>query len=273
MSEGRSIGTGGLAIRGLSKSFATKGRTLQVLDGIDMDVHPGEFVTVIGPSGCGKSTLFNIVAGLDRPDSGEVLVDGATGDNRLGNIAYMFQKDLLFPWRTVVENTALGLEMEGQKESEARGAVMPMLERFGLGDFADVYPNQLSGGMRQRVAFARTVIQQRSVMLLDEPFGALDSFTRTEMQQWLLDVWEGDRRTILFITHDVAEAVMLSDRVYVMSPRPGRIATTLNITLPRPRDLKLEVTEAFSKLERELKKQLHGHAIGGGSGESVEEGD
>lgn len=260
MPDGRSSESGGLAIRGLNKSFPTKDGTLQVLDEVDMDVHPGEFVTVIGPSGCGKSTLFNIVAGLDEPDSGEILLGGPFGQELIGNIAYMFQKDLLFPWRTVVQNTALGLEMEGLNKNEARESVMPLLDRFGLGGFTDVYPDQLSGGMRQRAAFARTVVQDRSVMLLDEPFGALDSFTRTEMQQWLLGVWEDDRRTILFITHDVAEAVFLSDRVYVMSPRPGRIATTLEIPLPRPRSLALEVTEAFSELERELKRELHGHA-------------
>ena len=252
--------TGSLAIRGLRKSFGTKEGWLEVLDGIDMDVHPGEFVTVIGPSGCGKSTLFNIVSGLDEPDGGDIILDGRVGAERVGSIAYMFQKDLLFPWRTVVQNTALGLEMEGQTKADAREAVVPLLERFGLGGFGDVYPDQLSGGMRQRVAFARTVVQNRPLMLLDEPFGALDSFTRTEMQQWLLGVWEGDRRTIIFITHDVAEAVFLSDRVYVMSPRPGRIAATFDIPLPRPRHLEMEVTEAFSELERELKKELHGHA-------------
>ena len=260
MTGRRANESGSLAIRGLSKSYPTKEGRLDVLEGIDMDVHPGQLVTVIGPSGCGKSTLFNIVSGLDDPDSGEILLDGKAGASRVGNIAYMFQKDLLFPWRTVVQNTALGLEMEGRSKEDARSAVVPLLDRFGLGGFADVYPDQLSGGMRQRAAFARTVVQERSVMLLDEPFGALDSFTRAEMQQWLLGVWEQDRPTILFITHDVAEAVILSDRVYVMSPRPGQIATTLEIPLPRPRTLELEVTEAFSELERALKKELHGHA-------------
>ena len=246
-----------LEVRGLSKSFPTRGGTVVALAEIDMVVAPGEFVTIIGPSGCGKSTLFNIIAGLDQPDSGEIYLHGSASSRRIGEIAYMFQKDLLFPWRTVVQNTTIGLEMEGISKKDARDKVAPLLERFGLAGFADAYPSQLSGGMRQRAAFLRTMVQDRTAMLLDEPFGALDSFTRTEMQQWLLSVWEEFRTTILFITHDVAEAVFLSDRVYVMSRRPGRIATTLDIGLPRPRTLEVEVTDEFSELEHTLKRELH----------------
>ena len=246
-------------IEGVTKTFHSKPGPVVALDGVDMVVEPGEFVTLIGPSGCGKSTLFNIVAGLVGFDSGHIRLDGGPTHDRLGEIAYMFQKDLLFPWRTVMGNAVLGLEMDGLSRREARSRVGPYLDRFGLGDFADAYPDQLSGGMRQRVAFLRTMVQQRSVMLLDEPFGALDSYTRTHLQQWLMGVWEEIRTTVLFITHDVAEAVYLSDRVYVMTPRPGRIQSIFDIELTRPRERGIELTDAFLWLERTLKAELHLH--------------
>ena len=252
-------GQGGLVIEGLTKTFRPKSGAVVALDGVDMVVAPGEFVTLIGPSGCGKSTLFNIVAGLEMFDSGQIRLDGAPSHDRLGEIAYMFQKDLLFPWRTVMGNAVLGLEMDGLRRSEARSRVAPYLDRFGLADFAGAYPDQLSGGMRQRVAFLRTMVQQRSLMLLDEPFGALDSYTRTHLQQWLIGVWEEIRTTVLFITHDVAEAVYLSDRVYVMTPRPGRIQAVFDVELPRPREKGIEITDAFLRLERTLKAELHLH--------------
>lgn len=256
-------GQGGLTIEGLAKTFRPKSGPVVALDGVDMVVEPGEFVTLIGPSGCGKSTLFNIVAGLEASDSGYIRLDGGPSHDRLGEIAYMFQKDLLFPWRTVMGNAVLGLEMDGLSRREARSLVGPYLDRFGLAEFAGAYPDQLSGGMRQRVAFLRTMVQQRSVMLLDEPFGALDSYTRTSLQQWLMGVWEEIRTTVLFITHDVAEAVYLSDRVYVMTPRPGRIQAVLDIELPRPREKGIEITDGFLRLERTLKAELHLHGTGG----------
>ena len=250
-------GQGGLVIEGLTKTFRPKSGPVAALDGVNMSVRPGEFVTLIGPSGCGKSTLFNVVAGLEGYDSGQIRLDATPGGGRLGEIAYMFQKDLLFPWRTVLGNASLGLEMDGLPRKEARERVEPYLERFGLADFARAYPDQLSGGMRQRVAFLRTMVQKRSLMLLDEPFGALDSYTRTGLQQWLMGVWDEIRTTVLFITHDVAEAVYLSDRVYVMTPRPGRIQTVCDIDLERPREKGLEITDEFLHLERTLKAELH----------------
>ena len=256
-------GQGGLMIEGLTKTFRPKSGPVVALDGVEMVVGPGEFVTLIGPSGCGKSTLFNIVAGLEAHDSGRIRLDGVPSHDRLGDIAYMFQKDLLFPWRTVTGNAVLGLEMDGLSRREARERVGPYLDRFGLAEFAHAYPDQLSGGMRQRVAFLRTMVQQRSIMLLDEPFGALDSYTRTNLQQWLMGVWEEIRTTVLFITHDVAEAVYLSDRVYVMTPRPGRIQAILDIELPRPRAKGIEITDAFLRLERTLKAELHLHGTDG----------
>ena len=246
-------------INGLTKTFRPKSGPVAALDGVDMLVEPGEFVTLIGPSGCGKSTLFNIVAGLEMFDSGEIQLDATPSADGGGEIAYMFQKDLLFPWRTVMGNAILGLEMEGLPRKAARSQVEPYLDRFGLADFADAYPDQLSGGMRQRVAFLRTMVQQRSIMLLDEPFGALDSYTRAGLQQWLMGVWEEIRPTVLFVTHDVAEAVYLSDRVYVMTPRPGRIQAVYDIELPRPRQEGIEITDEFLQLERTLKAELHLH--------------
>ena len=257
MTVSQGAGQGGLTVRGLRKTFHPKSGRVVALDGVDMVVPPGNFVTLIGPSGCGKSTLFNIVAGLEMSDSGEIRLDGTASSHRLGDIAYMFQKDLLFPWRTVLRNATLGLEMDGVPLDAAKTRVEQYLERFGLAGFGDAYPSQLSGGMRQRVAFLRTMVQKRSLMLLDEPFGALDSYTRGNLQQWLMGVWEEIRSTVLFVTHDVAEAVFLSDRVYVMTPRPGRIQAVYDIDLERPRDRAIEITEEFISLERSLKAELH----------------
>ncbi|MGW9566902.1 ABC transporter ATP-binding protein [Prescottella equi] len=228
----------------VTKSFGTR----RVLDGIDLAVRPGEFVSVIGPSGCGKSTLFGIVAGLDAPDSGSVSAP---------TCAHMPQKDLLFPWRSVLENTALGLEVQRLPKKQARARAAELFPRFGLAGFEDARPHQLSGGMRQRAALLRTVVQDRSVLLLDEPFGALDSLTRTEMQTWLQDVWQQYRWTVLMITHDVREAVFLSDRVIVLSARPATVRREVVVDLPRPRELPIVTSPEFAAVERELIEVLH----------------
>ncbi|OQQ35519.1 ABC transporter ATP-binding protein [Prescottella equi] len=228
----------------VTKSFGTR----RVLDGIDLAVRPGEFVSVIGPSGCGKSTVFGIVAGLDSPDSGSVSAP---------TCAHMPQKDLLFPWRSVLENTALGLEVQRLPKKQARARAAELFPRFGLAGFEDARPHQLSGGMRQRAALLRTVVQDRSVLLLDEPFGALDSLTRTEMQTWLQDVWQQYRWTVLMITHDVREAVFLSDRVIVLSARPATVRREVVVDLPRPRELPIVTSPEFAAAERELIEVLH----------------
>src|SRR4051794_337970 len=186
---------------------------LPVLDGVEFDVAPGEFVSVIGPSGCGKSTLFNVIAGLEAPDTGRVLVDGEDATGRVDHVAYMPQRDLLFPWRTVLDNTTLGLEVAGMRRREARERARPLFGEFGLDGFEDARPGELSGGMRQRAALLRTVVQDRPVLLLDEPFGALDALTRTEMQVWLSRTRARFSWTIVLVTHDVREAVFLADRV------------------------------------------------------------
>ena len=241
---------------GVGKRFPLREGEVVALEGVDMIAEAGRFVSIIGPSGCGKSTLFNIIAGLMEPTSGEVRMGGSPLARRAGEFAYMPQKDLLFPWRSVIDNTVVGLQIEGVSKREARRRAAPLMERFGLRGFEKAYPSELSGGMRQRAAFLRTVLLGRPAMLLDEPFGALDSLTRGDMQEWLLDVWADLRTTVVFVTHDVAEAVYLSDRVFVMAPRPGRICDVVDVDLPRPRALGVEETDEFAVIERRLRRAL-----------------
>lgn len=205
---------------------------LDVLRGLDLTVAPGEFAAVIGPSGSGKSTLLNLVSGLDRPTSGEILVDGEPPRTRSGRVAHMPQKDLLLPWRTVLANTALGLEAQGVRRTEARRRASALFEAFGLDGFQHSYPAQLSGGMRRRAALLRTVVLERPLLLLDEPFGALDSLTRTDLQRWLAHMWHTYRWTVVLVTHDIREAVRLADTIHVLSPRPASV--TSRIEVPRP---------------------------------------
>lgn len=248
-----------IVLDGLTKSYPLPGRsggTRRVLDGVSFDASPGEFVSVIGPSGCGKSTVFNMLAGLDVPDSGRILVgDGAASGTP--HSAYMPQKDLLFPWRTVLDNTTLGLEVQGVDKREARRRASELFPIFGLSGFEDARPFQLSGGMRQRAAMLRTVVQDRELLLLDEPFGALDSLTRTEMQAWLQRVWQEYRWMVLMITHDIREAVYLSDRVVVLSARPATVRREVVVDLPRPRELSVVTSPEFVALEQELLEVLH----------------
>jgi len=241
---------------GVSKTFDRHGERLHVLDRISLTAQGGEFVSVIGPSGCGKSTMFNILAGLERPDSGEVRVDDKVVTGQTKSFAYMPQKDLLFNWRHVIDNAALGLEIQGMKRREARARVEPLLDTFGLADFAGSYPFELSGGMRQRVALLRTIVQDRPVVLLDEPFGALDYLTRTDLQFWLSRMWEQFRWTVVLVTHDVPEALLLSDRIYVVGPRPAAVKCVVDIDLERPRSIETLSTPRFAQLEKLLLSQL-----------------
>jgi ABC-type nitrate/sulfonate/bicarbonate transport system ATPase subunit len=218
-------------VRNLSVRFGS----VEAVRDVHLSVGEGEFMALLGPSGCGKSTLLNAVAGLIEPDSGEIDIQGMATSDRLGQLAYMPQRDALLPWRTVVENAILGLEVAGKNRSEAREQALELLPRFGLEGFGDSYPAELSGGMRQRAAFLRTVLSEQPIMLLDEPFGALDALTRRAMQEWLLDLWNELNRTIVMVTHDVEEALLLADRVAVMTARPGRIKLVERVRLPRPR--------------------------------------
>ena len=224
------------------------------LDGIDLEVSPEEVLAVVGPSGCGKSTLLELMAGLQEPDEGTVSALGATeAAGRRAACAYMPQRDLLLPWRDALANAALALECQGVARAEARRRAEPLFERFGLAEFESARPSELSGGMRQRVAFLRTLLPGRPVLLLDEPFGALDSITRASMQRWLAEALAQEPRTVLLVTHDVEEALFLADRVAVLSPRPGRVVAELEVGLARPREV---TSPEFGALKRRALEAL-----------------
>jgi ABC-type nitrate/sulfonate/bicarbonate transport system ATPase subunit len=243
-------------IRSVTKIFRRESRVVHALDATSMRVERGRFASIIGPSGCGKSTLFNIIAGLAKPTSGDVLVDGTSIVGKSGLVGYMLQKGLLLPWKTVLENITLGMEIRGISKSESISRAKPLIERYGLHGFEQHYPHELSGGMRQRVSLLRTMLYDRDVILLDEPFGALDAQTRMLMQRWLLGVWEDLRKTILFVTHDIDEAIFLSDEIYVFTARPGRIKAEVTIPLPRPRTPEIMTTPEFMELKRHLMSLL-----------------
>jgi NitT/TauT family transport system ATP-binding protein len=210
----------------VSRTFATKQGGIQALAGMSLRARPREVVAVVGPSGCGKTTLLELICGLQKPDGGTVRAEPA---------ALMPQRDLLLPWLSALDNACLALRAHGVSRDEARKAAAPWLERFGLQSFERTRPAELSGGMRQRVSFLRTLLAGKPVLALDEPFAALDAITRQEMQGWLGHVLETEPRTVVLVTHDVEEAVVLADRVVVMSPRPGRTVAEIEVTLPRPR--------------------------------------
>ncbi len=241
-----------LEVRHVSKRFHANGLEVQALEDVSFSVGQQEFVTIVGPSGSGKSTLLNLIVGLLEPDAGEICLDGQHCNERLGRVGYMPQRDLLLPWRSVLDNVIVPLELRGEPAARARGEARQMLPLFGLDGFADAYPAALSGGMRQRAALLRAVLTQRSLLLLDEPFGALDALTRRAMQDWLLGLWQRLQRTILFITHDVDEAVYLGDRALVLSARPGRVIGEIPITLPRPRRQSMVARPEFGELVARL---------------------
>ena len=245
-----------IRVESLDKSFNVDGYRQLVLDDIQLTVGEGEFVSIIGPSGCGKSTLLNIVAGLDSPDSGTVTVGGDQGVSALGRVGYMQQKDLLLPWRTVLDNAILGLELHGVPRRQARTRALELTEFFGLKGFENQYHYALSGGMKQRAAFLRTMLMDQEIVLLDEPFGALDALTRVQMQEWLLELWDSLRKTIVLITHDMDEAILLSDRVYVLTQRPGRVTLVLDVDLPRPRSYEQVTEPQFARLKSRLLEPL-----------------
>lgn len=257
-----------LVVDGVSKSFPQGEMRLSVLESLSFTVNPGEFVALVGPSGCGKSTLFEIICGLQEPDSGRVYIgtadrggvtDTATPrdrpDARTGKIAYMPQQDLLFPWRRLIDNVILGLEVDGVPKEEARHIARQWLPLFGLETFENAYPSQLSGGMRQRAALLRTILSRREIVALDEPFGALDAYTRRRMQQWLAGLRDELENTILLITHDVDEALLLADRTIVLSPRPARILGDFAVNLVGERD---PLSSSFIQLKGEIIELLEG---------------
>jgi ABC-type nitrate/sulfonate/bicarbonate transport system ATPase subunit len=216
-------------------------------------IKAGEFITMVGPSGCGKTTLFNMIAGLLKPSTGDIMIDGQSVAGQPGRVGYMLQKDLLLPWRTVLQNVVLGAELLDRPREQAEAEARQLMRRFGLQGFEDTWPARLSGGMRQRAALMRTVLSHQDVMLLDEPFGALDAMTKAMMQEWLLDIWAEFGRTVVFITHDIDEAIYLADRIYVMSARPGSIKCEIEVNLPRPRlSQEITTTAEFAKIKHEV---------------------
>jgi len=227
-------------------AFPAPGGLFRAVAPLDLHIGAGRFVSLVGPSGCGKSTLFNIIAGLQHPTEGRVLIDGEDATGAIGRVGYMLQKDLLLPWRTVLDNVILGMEIQGVPRRDARRRALPLLRKYGLAGFEHLYPNRLSGGMRQRAALLRTLlIDGTDVILLDEPFGALDAQTKTQMQEWLMQLWTDFRKTVVFVTHDVDEAIYLSDEIHVMGTRPGRLLETVPVALARPRARNTVLSPAF----------------------------
>ncbi len=246
-----------LEVEGVCKTFYKEDRALKVLQDVFLEVGPGEIISILGPSGCGKSTLFNALAGLTSIDRGAIRLNGREVSNIRGQVAYMQQKDLLLPWRTTLDNAILGMEIQGFKKVKARKEAMEILNFFGLEGFQDRYPHELSGGMRQRVALMRTILCRKKILLLDEPFGALDAITRMALQRWLLRVLAHFRPSILLITHDVDEALILADRIYVMSLRPASIKRVVPVELERPRSAtEKPLIDRKSELLRLLEEEI-----------------
>ncbi|MGO1543022.1 MAG: ABC transporter ATP-binding protein [Gulosibacter sp.] len=253
--HGAIVPRGALTIRNLTKRFGEK----QVLEQVNLDVAPGEIVALVGPSGSGKSTLLSILTGALQADAGEILFDGAPVPTKNRPFAYMPQRDVLLPWRRILDNAGIGLEVAGCSRQAARQRVIELLEPFGLVGTERLYPRQLSGGMRQRVSFLRTVVQNKPVLLLDEPFGALDAITRDELQRWLLEIWQENNWSILLITHDIREAVRLSDRVLVMPANAGSLRGDIRIDRDIPRHDGFLHDPRVAPLEAHLYEVL-GHA-------------
>jgi len=237
-----------IEVRGLGKTFA---EAVVAVDGVSFSIAKGEFVALLGPSGCGKSTILNMVAGLIPKSSGEILIDRTPFAYGTVNpkVGYVFQRDTVFPWRTVEANIAYGLEIAGVPKAERRARVADAIRQIGLDGFETSFPRMLSGGMRQRVALMRTLLMQPEILLMDEPFGALDTHTKLEMHRILLELWERERQTVLFVTHDLGEALTLADRIILLSARPGRIKEDFEVPFARPRDaVALRETPEFGRL-------------------------
>jgi ABC-type nitrate/sulfonate/bicarbonate transport system ATPase subunit len=250
-----------LELRAVSKEFVKRGGRVEALQAIDLTIETNEFAAILGPSGCGKSTLLNMVAGFDRPTHGRVLFKGASVDGPSPQRAVVFQEPALFPWYTVMDNVTFGPKTQRVSPIVYRPKVEAYLEQVGLRGFEAHYPSELSGGMKQRVGLARVLVMDPEVLLMDEPFGSLDAQTRSLMQELLLSVWERHHQTVVFITHDVEEALLLADSVSVMTARPGRIKKRLVVDLPRPRSLETTTSPVFNELKREVLALIREEAI------------
>ncbi|MCK0473068.1 ABC transporter ATP-binding protein [Halalkalibacter sp. APA_J-10(15)] len=240
----------------LSNIHYTFSDQTNVINDLHLYIEKGEFVSLIGPSGCGKSTLFNLISGLEIPSAGEILLNGHSIVGQRNHASYMMQKDLLLPWKTVLENALLGAEISKQNIAESKKKAFELLPLFGLDGYEHYYPHVLSGGMKQRAALLRTFLHQKELLLLDEPFGALDALTREHMHEWLLSIWSKLRRSVLFITHSIDEAIFLSDRICVMAPKPTNVLVEYSVKLPRPRTKEMIVTEEYLSLKKQLMQSL-----------------
>ncbi|WP_411955209.1 ABC transporter ATP-binding protein [Alkalibacillus sp. S2W] len=238
-----------LDVKNINQSFGEQ----DVLKQINFSIDQGEFVSILGPSGSGKSTLFRIIGGIESPTSGDILLNDESIKNQPGSVSYTPQSPSLFPWRSVIDNVLLGQEIQGKRD---RDTALQMIDRAGLADYADAYPHELSGGMKQRVSFIRSVLSPQPLILLDEPFSALDEFTRTDMQQWLLSMWEEHKRSIVFVTHNIEEALFLSDRIIILSNSPANIQREMSVPFERPRNEDLLLSHDFLEFKKEIFKEM-----------------
>jgi NitT/TauT family transport system ATP-binding protein len=251
-----------LTIEGVRKEYQVRGKKVLALDSVDLTIAEGEFVTIVGPSGCGKSTLLNMIVGLLRSNVGRIVFRGMPVDGICTKIGYVTQKDNLLPWRTLIENVQIALEVKGIEKNTRRTRAKELIDRVGLSGFEEHYPHELSGGMRQRANIIRTLIYDPELILMDEPFGPLDAQTRIVLQDQLLKLWSATKKTIVFITHDLIEAITLADRVVLMSSRPGKIKLIENIAIPRPRDVfkiheSPEFRASYDRLWQELRPEVN----------------
>ncbi len=227
-----------------------------ILSDISINLGEKEFVSILGPSGCGKSTLFNIISGLLKPESGDVLIDGIPYMGKSGRVSYMHQKDLLLPWKTILDNVCIPLILKGQDKARSHEKALAYFKLFGLQGFEAKYPHQLSGGMRQRAALLRTYLFSDDIILLDEPFGGLDAITKRNMQEWLLQVLDALNASVFFITHDIEEAILLSDRIYVLSERPARVRMEIPVDMERPRNPEIVTSVKFNEIRKQILELL-----------------
>ena len=251
-----------LSIRGVSRTFTSaRGKATQALLPVDFEVRENDFVTILGPSGCGKSTMLRIVAGLDFPTTGQVVLDGQPVEGPGADRGMVFQSYTLFPWLTIEQNIRFGLRERGMPEAQQKERADYFIAKVGLRGFEQHFPKQLSGGMQQRTAIARALANDPKILLMDEPFGALDNQTRVLMQELLLGIWEAERKTVMFVTHDIDEAIFMANRVAVFSARPGRIKTELAVDLPHPRHYRVKTSPEFMDLKARLTEEIRAESL------------
>jgi NitT/TauT family transport system ATP-binding protein len=246
-----------IRIEGLEKTYASKHGRVTALAQVDLSIRQNEFITLVGPSGCGKSTLLKLIGALIRPSRGVLLYDGAALARPPRDVGIVFQEPVLLPWRNVLDNVLLPAEILGLDRAKSRARAIHLIDLVGLSGFERRFPRELSGGMQQRVAICRALIHNPSVLLMDEPFAALDAMTREELGFELMRIWDADKKTVIFVTHNIAEAVLLADRVVAMSPRPGRIARIVDVTLPRPRTIDMEFSAQFKSCSDQIRAVIY----------------